>query len=424
MNDRKPKPGPGGKKKKSSYKAKRSFTRNKKIRTDSPQKSWDKPKRNFGGQEEDPKAKRSFRKELFIRKDDKAKRRNFDEREKTGRDEKFKKEKISDKPYSKEKNYNKGDKSEHRSFDKRDDKKPFSKPYGKDKPVFDKEKKYGKDDKHEHRSFDKRDDKKTFGKPFDKDKPFYKKDFSKKKEAKPTYAEKGLIRLNRYIANAGICSRREADDLIASGCVSVNGKIITELGYKIKDGDEVNYSGQRLKTEKHVYVLLNKPKDYLTTVDDDRGRRTVMELVAGACKERIYPVGRLDRNTMGLLLFTNDGEMTKKLTHPKHKVQKLYHVELAKNLKSADFVQLQSGVELEDGFIKPDEVSYSGESKTEVGVLIHSGKNRIVRRIFEKLDYDIVKLDRIMFAGLTKKDLPRGRWRMLTEKEIAFLKMI
>ncbi len=423
MNDKKPRPGQGGKKKKSTYKAKRSFTRNKKIRTDTPEKSWDKPKKDFGGKEEDGKEKRSFRKELFIRKNDKAKRKSFDDRENTDRGASFKKESFSDKPYSKdkpfakEKSFSRGDKPERGSFDKRDDKKTFSKS-------FDKEKSYDKGEKSERGSFDKRDDKKSFGKPFDKERRPYKKDFNKKKEVKPTYADKGLIRLNRYIANAGICSRREADNLIASGCVSVNGKVITELGCKIKDGDEVNYSGQRLKTEKHVYVLLNKPKDYLTTADDDRGRRTVMELVAGACKERIYPVGRLDRNTMGLLLFTNDGEMTKKLTHPKHQVQKLYHVELAKNMKAADFATLQSGVELEDGFIKPDEVSFSGESKTEVGVLIHSGKNRIVRRIFEKLDYDIVKLDRIMFAGLTKKDLPRGRWRVLTEKEIAFLKMI
>ena len=377
MNNRKPGPGQGGKKKKSSYKAKRSFTRNKKIRTDNPDK-------NFGDKNDDLKEKRSFRKELFIRKNDRAKRKNFEGPEKN---------------------------DAGRGFDKSD------RLTGGDK-------KFSGAEKKDSRSFSKPDGKKTFEKPFDKERLPYKKDFHKKKEEKQTYADKGLIRLNRYIANAGICSRREADDLIATGCVSVNGKIITELGYKIKDGDEVNYSGQRLKTERHVYVLLNKPKDYLTTADDDRGRRTVMELVTGACKERIYPVGRLDRNTTGLLLFTNDGEMTKKLTHPKHKVQKLYHVQLAKNLRSADFATLQSGVELEDGFIKPDEVSYAGESKTEVGVLIHSGKNRIVRRIFEKLEYDIVKLDRIMFAGLTKKDLPRGRWRHLSEKEIAFLKMV
>lgn len=274
--------------------------------------------------------------------------------------------------------------------------------------------------------FEKKDGEKSFRgyeKKY-KDRKFYKKDFSKKKETKPTFAEQGLTRLNKYIANAGICSRREADDLIASGCVTVNGKTITELGYKVKEGDVVNYSGASIKAEKHIYLLLNKPKDYITTADDDRGRRTVMELLEGACKERIYPVGRLDRNTTGLLLFTNDGELTKKLTHPKHNVQKLYHVELDKNLKQTDLLKIREGLELEDGFIKPDEVSYAGETKREVGIQIHSGANRIVRRIFEKLEYEVVKLDRVMFAGLTKKNLPKGRWRFLTDQEVSFLKMV
>lgn len=261
-------------------------------------------------------------------------------------------------------------------------------------------------------------------KRFDRKNRFYKKDFSKKKPEKPTYADQGLTRLNKYIANAGICSRREADDLIKSGCVTVNGKTISELGFKVKEGDVVNYSGANLKAEKHVYLLLNKPKDYITTADDERGRRTVMELIQGACKERIYPVGRLDRNTTGLLLFTNDGEMTKKLTHPKHKVQKLYHVELDKNLKQTDLLKIREGLELEDGFIKPDEVSYVGKTKSEVGIEIHSGANRIVRRIFESLGYEVVKLDRVMLAGLTKKNLQKGRWRLLSEQEIAFLKMV
>lgn len=249
----------------------------------------------------------------------------------------------------------------------------------------------------------------------------YKKDYSKQKV---TNAEKGLTRLNKYIANAGICSRREADDLIKSGCVTVNGKVVTELGFTVKANDEVNYSGARIKTEKHVYLLLNKPKDYITTAADERGRKTVMELVGDACKERIYPVGRLDRNTTGLLLFTNDGELTKKLTHPKHEVEKLYHVELDKNLKQDDFIKIKEGVELEDGFIKPDEIAYTGETKREVGIKIHSGRNRIVRRTFEHFGYDVLRLDRVMFAGLTKKNLPRAKWRFLTDKEVAFLKML
>ena len=260
---------------------------------------------------------------------------------------------------------------------------------------------------------------------FDPSKPKnYKKDYSKKKEATVTNADKGLTRLNKYIANAGICSRREADDLIKSGCVTVNGKVISELGYTVKATDEVNYSGARLKTEKNVYLLLNKPKDYITTAADERGRKTVMELITGACKERIYPVGRLDRNTTGLLLFTNDGDMTKKLTHPKHEVEKLYHVELDKNLKQDDFEKIREGVELEDGFIQPDELSYTGETKREVGIKIHSGRNRIVRRLFEHMGYDVLRLDRVMFAGLTKKNIPRAKWRFLTDKEVSFLKML
>jgi 23S rRNA pseudouridine2605 synthase len=234
----------------------------------------------------------------------------------------------------------------------------------------------------------------------------------------------GTIRLNRYIANAGICSRREADDYITAGLVSVNGEIVTELGTKVSISDDVRYNGERLKAEKNVYLVLNKPKDYITTSDDPGGRKTVMELVSKACKERIYPVGRLDRNTTGVLLFTNDGDLAKKLTHPATMVRKVYHVELDKSLKKADFEKLLHGVELEDGVSAVDDISYdAGGDKSQVGVELHSGKNRIVRRMFEHLGYDVVKLDRVIFAGLTKKDVPRGRWRMLTEVEIASLKM-
>ena len=230
--------------------------------------------------------------------------------------------------------------------------------------------------------------------------------------------------MNRYLANAGICSRREADTLITSGCITINGIKIIELGFKVRVTDLVLYEGSRVKSEKNVYLLLNKPKDCITTMEDELGRRTVMELVKNACGERIYPVGRLDRNTTGLLLFTNDGDMAKKLTHPKHQVRKLYHVTLDKNLTKEAFLSLQKGIELDDGFIKPDEVAYTGESRKEIGILIHSGRNRIVRRIFETLGYDVIRLDRTMFAGLTKKDLPRGKWRLLNEKEIGFLKMV
>ncbi len=238
-------------------------------------------------------------------------------------------------------------------------------------------------------------------------------------------AEPGLIRLNKYVANAGICSRREADTYIAAGNVTVNGKPITEMGYQVRPTDEVHFDGRLIKAEKKEYILLNKPKNFITTTKDEQGRRTVMELISSATRARLVPVGRLDRNTTGLLLFTNDGELAKKLTHPKHGVRKIYHVELNRVLKTEDLKKIREGIELEDGTIKADEVSHiDGASKREVGIEIHSGKNRIVRRIFEHLGYEVVKLDRVVFAGLTKKDLPRGHWRPLTRQEVINLGMI
>ena len=236
--------------------------------------------------------------------------------------------------------------------------------------------------------------------------------------------DSGLIRLNRYISNAGICSRRKADELIAAGVVSVNGIVINELGHKVDpQKDEIRYNGELLKREKMVYVLLNKPKDYITTTEDPQERRTVMHLVDKASKERIYPIGRLDRNTTGLLLMTNDGDLADKLSHPKNNIVKLYQVELNKALTQGDLNKISYGIELEDGLIKPDSISYvSGGSKREIGIQIHSGKNRIVRRLFEHLGYEVVKLDRAVYANLTKKDLPRGRWRYLDESEVIQLK--
>jgi len=234
----------------------------------------------------------------------------------------------------------------------------------------------------------------------------------------------GPIRLNKYISNSGICSRRDADMLIQTGAIQVNGQIVTELGTKVMPTDEVRYGDKILQREKPVYLLLNKPKDYITTMEDERDRKHVLQLVKGACPERIYPVGRLDKNTTGLLLFTNDGEMTKKLTHPKHGIRKVYYVELNKNLAQADFEQIANGIELSDGEIKVDEIAYAGETKREIGITLHSGRNRIVRRIFEQLGYEVVKLDRVVFAGLTKKDLPRGKFRFLTDAELNILKMI
>lgn len=233
------------------------------------------------------------------------------------------------------------------------------------------------------------------------------------------------IRLNKYLSNAGVCSRREADVLIQTGVVTVNGHVITELGYKIKPGDKVQYDGETINAETKRYVLLNKPKGFITTMDDPLGRKTVMRLVISACKERIYPVGRLDRDTTGLLLFTNDGDMAKKLTHPRYEAKKIYHVETDKPVTKDHIELLMSGIELEDGRIRADKAEWVKDSNNprEVGIEIHSGKNRIVRRMFEKLGYVVVKLDRVQFASLTKKDLPRGFYRHLTEQEVAFLKM-
>ena len=231
------------------------------------------------------------------------------------------------------------------------------------------------------------------------------------------------IRLNKYLANAGVCSRREADEFITSGAVKVNGEVVTELGTKVKRSDEVLFNENPVSIEKKVYILLNKPKDYVTTSDDPQQRKTVMDLVKDACPERIYPVGRLDRNTTGVLLLTNDGELASKLTHPKFLKKKVYHVFLDKNVSTEDLQKIADGIELEDGEVHADSIEYADErDHTQVGIEIHSGRNRIVRRIFESLGYRVVKLDRVQFAGLTKKNLRRGDWRFLTEKEVDMLR--
>ena len=253
-----------------------------------------------------------------------------------------------------------------------------------------------------------------FGKPF------------AKKSTKTAFRDDGTIRLNKYISNAGVCSRREADNMIEAGAVSINGVVVTELGTRVNPGDKVQIGNETLNAEKKVYILLNKPKGYITTVDDPQERNTVMMLIKGACRERVYPVGRLDRNTSGLLLFTNDGEMATKLMHPGRQVRKMYQVEVNRTFSKSDMIQMTEGVELEDGVMAVDEIAYTGtgEDKKTLGVVIHSGKNRVVRRMFEALDYEVVKLDRVVYANLTKKDLPRGRWRFLTESELNMLKMI
>ncbi len=257
------------------------------------------------------------------------------------------------------------------------------------------------------------------------------KDFPKKKiivlRNKPQAsepAEDGLIRLNKYISNAGVCSRRDADKLIAEGLVSVNGEVVTELGRKVTLNDDVRFDGKQLNPERKVYLLLNKPRGFVTTLDDPHAERTVMQLIQNACTERVYPVGRLDMQTTGVLLFTNDGELAKKLTHPSYEKVKIYHVQLDKDFLQEDLEQIRKGIELEDGFIAADDIQIiDSNDLRQVGIEIHSGKNHIVRRIFNHLGYQVEKLDRVLFAGLTKKDLPRGRYRFLSPQEINFLKM-
>ncbi|MBO5235223.1 MAG: rRNA pseudouridine synthase [Alistipes sp.] len=274
--------------------------------------------------------------------------------------------------------------------------------------------------------------KKAYGNKFDKDErsdkgprggKFQKRD--DKPKSYPKYnpdKQIGEMRLNRYLAQSGLCSRREADDYIQAGLVTVNGVIVTELGTKVMPSDEVRFSDSVVKGEKKVYLVLNKPKGYVTTLDDPHATKTVMDLVKDACSERIYPVGRLDKNSLGLLIFTNDGDMTRQLTHPSYQKKKIYQVTLDKPLTRGDMDKISEGIMLEDGEIYADEISYVKEDKKEIGIEIHSGRNRIVRRIFEHLGYVVQKLDRVYYAGLTKKNLKRGAWRFLTKDEVSRLK--
>jgi 23S rRNA pseudouridine2605 synthase len=232
-----------------------------------------------------------------------------------------------------------------------------------------------------------------------------------------------MIRLNKYISNAGICSRREADKLIADGKVKVNGQTISEMGYQVRRDDEVTVDGKKLKSSQLVYILLNKPRGFITTTKDEKDRDTVMDLIKGATMERVYPVGRLDRNTSGVLLLTNDGDITNAMIHPSNHVAKVYSVKLNKHLAKGDFIKIMEGVELEDGLVDIDDLAYTDpKDKSMVGIEIHSGKNRVIRRLFESLGYEVEKLDRVMFSILTKKDLPRGKWRFLSAKEVRILK--
>ena len=334
------------------------------------------------------------------------------------------------KPFGERRSFGRRDdeRSERKSFG-RDDRKPFGRKFDDEKPRRGFSRRNDDDERGEKKSFG-RGERKPFGKRFDRDEERPRggrRGYRREKD--PEFDRPratGEIRLNKYLADSGICSRREADDLILAGAVTVNGEVVTELGTKVKTTDKVVYGGQTLNREKLRYVLLNKPKGVITTSDDPYERHTVMDLVEGACQERIYPVGRLDRNTIGLLLLTNDGELAKTLTHPSHEVKKLYHVTLNKPLTASDLEKIEKGLMLEDGPIEVDKIDYVTDDPTmrEVGVEIHSGRNHIVRRIFESLGYEVIKLDRVMLAGLTKQNLPRGHWRFLTNAEISMLKRI
>ena len=264
-----------------------------------------------------------------------------------------------------------------------------------------------------------KDDKKV--NKYTKDK--YKKPYNKNKKDEEENQKPEPIRINKFIAASGICSRRDADELIKKGKVKLDGKVVTELGLKVELTDNISVNNKPITPEKKVYILINKPKDYVSTVDDPHAERTVIDLIRSATKERVYPVGRLDRNTTGVLLLTNDGDLTKKLTHPSSNKKKIYHVSLNKTVVRADLDKIAEGIELDDGFIKADAVSYVEANKKEIGIELHSGRNRIVRRMFEQLGYRVVKLDRVYFAGLTKKRVSRGKWRFLDEKEVSMLKM-
>lgn len=401
----------------------------------------DRPKRRF---EDDDRPRRRFDDEDRPRRkfnDDDRPRRRFDDDDRPRRrfdDDDRPRRRFDDDRQRGDRRFHDDDRPRERRF--RDDDRPRRR-FDDDKPRErrfhddDRPRRRFEDDDRPRRRFD--DDRPYGGKRRFDDRPRRNENDDEPRRGRKGYVREkdplydrpkatGEIRLNKYLADCGICSRREADDLIKAGCVEVNGEVITTMGYKVKTDDKVVYGGQTLSREKLRYLLLNKPKGYITTSDDPYERDTVMELVKDACPERIFPVGRLDKGTTGLLLFTNDGDLTKKLTHPSSEVPKLYHVTLNKPLTKNDMLRIAEGIELDDGPIAADTIAYDqdDDSKTSVGIELHSGRNRIVRRIFEHLGYEVVKLDRVMFAGLDKYRLPRGEWRFLTDLEVMNLKKL
>lgn len=393
-----------------------SDNRSFRSRRDSGDSFSDRRKKSFGDRDE----KRSFRDRKDSsegRSGDKPERKSFGKRDE-GRPFRDKKTSGSFRDRKGPSEGRFSDKSEGKSFGDRDERRSFRDRKGSSDRFK---------DKSEGKSFSGRGDRKENSDKeergfFRKSKSRYSDKREKNYADEPAPAQTEKIRLNRYIANSGVCSRREADELIGMGLVSVNGKTITEMGYKVNPGDEVRYENKVLKAEKPVYILLNKPKGYLTTTDDPQDRNTVMQIIGSAVKERIYPVGRLDRNTTGLLLLTNDGDLAEKLMHPSYNIKKIYKVELDRPLTKADFQTIQEGVQLEEGRAMVDDIAIISEDGRTVGLELHIGWNRVVRRIFETLQYQVVKLDRSVYAGLDKKDLGRGEWRFLTKEELIRLK--
>ena len=386
-------------------------------------------RRGFGRRDDDRGERRGFGR----REDDRGERRGFGRRDDDRGERRGFGRRDDDRGERRGFGRRDDDRGGRRGFGRRDDERGERRGFGRRDDDRGERRGFGRrdDDRGERRGFGRfedREDRRDFGKRFDRDRVTGgRRGYVREKDPEIDRPRAtGEIRLNKYLADSGICSRREADDLIVAGAVSVNGVVVTELGTKVKTTDKVVYGGQTLNREKLRYILLNKPKGVITTSDDPFERHTVMELVEGACEERIYPVGRLDRNTLGLLLLTNDGELAKTLTHPSHEVSKLYHVTLDKPLTATDFQKIEEGLLLEDGPIKVDKIDYVVDDPTmrELGVEIHSGRNHIVRRIFESLGYEVMKLDRVMLAGLTKQNLPRGHWRFLTGAEIGMLKRI
>ncbi|MDR1023784.1 MAG: pseudouridine synthase [Prevotellaceae bacterium] len=418
----------------------------------SPRKDDDtKPRRNpsgrdAGGRDAGDRPQKSAGFDRFRKEKPRSERRAYDDRQrpdegrpyarKSYRDEEPRSYRRPSRAYGEQEDTYRRDKpfgDRSRSYAKPQDEKPYArKPYGaKDEKPYARKPYGAKDEKpYVRKPYGAKDEKPYARKPYGAKEDYAPRSSDRPRAAKKPFREIQVkepnmpVRLNKFIANSGVCSRREADEYIQNGEITVNGEVVTVLGTKVLSTDEIRWNGDKLSGEKRVYLVLNKPKGYVTTVEDPHADKTVMDLIVGACSERVYPVGRLDKNTTGVLLFTNDGELTKTLTHPSYSKRKVYQVTLDKTLKKPDMEQLVAGVELEDGVALADEVGYTNmEDKTEVGLEIHSGRNRVVRRMFEALGYEVKKLDRVYFAGLTKKSLERGKWRLLSPKEISMLKM-